>query len=350
MTIEITALDTLFFRDGKPFTMGDDTWATGVFPPSPSVFYGMLRTTYAAQKGINLSEIENDTKNLKISSILLLIDDEPIFPYPADVYSTSEFAKDSKAKNLTLMENSTISKISTGNCPQLLSTQSADKVKEYFGKAFFGDITFDEYLSGKTEHRYITIDDYLQSEAKIGIGKDLKTNTTSEGKLYRIGMKRPEWFDSGKDITKKIRFAVSFEGLEIEENGFLKLGAESKFAEYKTIDTFNVGIPKINKNIKIYLATPALFSKCELPDFIIKRNYERIDFRLLTYAIGKPIHIGGFDMKRREPKPLKKAVPAGSVYYLQSENAVELAKMLHGKSISEELAEQGFGICYCGTF
>ena len=34
--IEIEALDTLFFRDGKPFTMGQDTVGESIFPPHPS--------------------------------------------------------------------------------------------------------------------------------------------------------------------------------------------------------------------------------------------------------------------------------------------------------------------------
>ena len=45
-TIVLDAFDTLFFRDGKPFFMGDDTWADGIFPPPPSVISGALRTGY----------------------------------------------------------------------------------------------------------------------------------------------------------------------------------------------------------------------------------------------------------------------------------------------------------------
>ena len=107
-----------------------------------------------------------------------------------------------------------------------------------------------------------------------------------------------------------------------------------------------------NKNgfVKIYLATPAIFKNGSLPEFISKGSYEGIEFELLNMAIGKPIFIGGFDMKKRQPKPMKKAVPAGSVYYLRSNKAQELASKLHSKSISEINPEQGFGICYCGTF
>ena len=33
MLAKITPLDTVFFRDGKPFSWGEETWAEGIFPP-----------------------------------------------------------------------------------------------------------------------------------------------------------------------------------------------------------------------------------------------------------------------------------------------------------------------------
>jgi CRISPR-associated protein Cmr3 len=47
--IEIHALDTLFFRDGKPFERGEESVANGSFPPLPSVIYGALRTAFLGE-------------------------------------------------------------------------------------------------------------------------------------------------------------------------------------------------------------------------------------------------------------------------------------------------------------
>ena len=351
MTIEISALDTLFFRDGKPFSMGDDTWATGVFPPLPSVFYGMIRTAFASQNNIVASDIEARTENLKITSILLKLDDEIIYPYPADLFSTKKLAEENKARNLELFENKTLSNIKKEEYSHLLSTKTNEKVTDFSKKAFISAITFEEYLSGEKEHSFINIDKIITSEAKIGIGKDLSTNITSEGKLYRVGMKRLEYFDAEKpENSKKLHFVVEYENLELGKIGIVKLGAEGKTARYQTIRQHKISMPKIDKYLKIYLASPAIFKDGNSPNFIKERNLEGIGFDLLTCSIGKPIYVGGFDMKKREPKIMQKAVPAGSVYYIKSDNALELAKKLHGKSISEQMQEQGFGICYCGTF
>ena len=69
MIIEIEALDTLFFRDGKPFSKGDDVWATGMFPPLPSVLYGVLRSAYLGQNDVSLDNIKRETEKLRIKNI-----------------------------------------------------------------------------------------------------------------------------------------------------------------------------------------------------------------------------------------------------------------------------------------
>lgn len=75
MLIDIKPLDTLFFRDGKPFSMGDNDWADGIFPPHPSVFYGALRSAYIGKnidcigKISNKSDPDDPTQKLKILNI-----------------------------------------------------------------------------------------------------------------------------------------------------------------------------------------------------------------------------------------------------------------------------------------
>ena len=44
MFIKITPFDTLFFRTGRPFSGGVDTWVDAVFPPFPSTLYGAIRS------------------------------------------------------------------------------------------------------------------------------------------------------------------------------------------------------------------------------------------------------------------------------------------------------------------
>ena len=44
--ILLRPVDTFFFRDHKPFSMGEVSKATGWFPPRPGTVYGALRSAY----------------------------------------------------------------------------------------------------------------------------------------------------------------------------------------------------------------------------------------------------------------------------------------------------------------
>jgi CRISPR-associated protein Cmr3 len=87
MLLEITPLDTLFFRDGKPFSWGEETWAEGIFPPYPSTLYGALRTLWFAA---NIKELkkakapDDPTKNIKINGIFIKRHRILYFPIPMD--------------------------------------------------------------------------------------------------------------------------------------------------------------------------------------------------------------------------------------------------------------------------
>jgi CRISPR-associated protein Cmr3 len=98
----------------------------------------------------------------------------------------------------------------------------------------------------------------------------------------------------------------------------------------------------------LYLSTPAIFKTGWKPDLEKKFG---IKADLVAAVVGKPLHIGGFDMVKREPKTMYKAVPAGSVYYYKVTEGYELVEeKLQGKAISDVLKTQGFGIAYVGNY
>ena len=51
MILFLQANDTFFFRDGRPFTKGDQSEGYSIFPPLPSTILGALRTAYIAEYG-----------------------------------------------------------------------------------------------------------------------------------------------------------------------------------------------------------------------------------------------------------------------------------------------------------
>lgn len=359
MFIKIEALDTLFFRDGRPFTMGSETWANGIFPPPPSVIYGALRSAYFAE---NIDEFykaktkEDPTADLKIKGIFLNIGGSIYYPLPLDCAKEKTEREEKCAFMLSLNENKVVS-----SCPtQILLTPPGNIAAETVEGGILDQFSFEDYLSQKkSSFFYRKISEYVLTESKIGIGRNKQTLTTDpeNGRLYRVGMNRlASKMGSGRE-SEPLSIIVDFTGLKLPEYGFLRLGGEGKAAFYKEIKDIDIAKPAGLKGIrfKLVLTTPAVFENGWLPRWLdsekLEGEYEGIKLRLLTAAVGKYLTIGGFDVKDKEPKPMRRAVPPGSVYYFELCDGGDIAKVedvFNYKSISDIDPEEGYGITFVG--
>lgn len=356
MKIKIDAIDTLFFKDGKPFSMGDETWADGIFPPPPSVIYGALRTAYFGENPeefLNANTDDDPTKHLVIKSIYFQIGNDKYFPMPLDYVKKKN--QDKNDKLVYLMDKMKPIQMNSSGLNQFLSAGLEEEV-ESVPEALIAMGSMGRYLKGIEKTTiYSLISDYVQTEPKVGMGRDNKTHTADEGKLYRVGMRRLSEMKTFNKVSNTLSLLVEFEGLTLAQNGFLKLGAEGKAASYKIVDEEKVIVDFSNNNektiCKIYLLTPALFKNGWKPDFENNETLRSLELELITACIGKPLSFGGFDMQKKMPKPMRKAVPAGSVYYVVSKTKKlnEIFDQLNGKSVSDFNSTEGFGIAYIGS-
>jgi len=334
MIIEIDPLDTLIFRDGKPFGMGDDSWTSSLLLPTPTTIYGALRGTYFSQNPDDFKKLnEYDmTESLVIKGIYLYGDDELLYIAPKDcVYRLNQ----DEITTLKIKENRLTSS-------PLSYCLSSDEEVESMGEIFFDEITFDDYLQGSDTLYGKSLDSYITIESKIGIGRDRTKKVTKDGLLYRVQM-----------LRYKFKIIVEFEGLYLNDLGLMKFGGEAKGATYKKLDSIeSVASPSIKNSIfKLYLLTPAIFEKGWFPSWIDEENdfigkFNGIELKLLSCTTGKSQPIGGFDMKTNHPKEMLKTVPAGSVYYFEilDNKHDKLAEVFHIKSISDYRANEGYGV------
>ncbi|BBB92062.1 MAG TPA: type III-B CRISPR module-associated protein Cmr3 [Methylomusa anaerophila] len=354
MIIEIRALDTLFFRDGKPFTMGAETWANGIFPPAPSVLYGALRSAYFAQHPEALAKVnsaDDPTAGLVIRGYYLKIGEFVHFLLPGDcVVWDKDGAK--VAGTMALQPNEELS-----SCPlPYMLAPAVQNRTESIEDGLLDDLTFEEYLDGfSTHYCFKKMHDYVLTEAKIGIARSYDTRTTEESRLYRIGMRRLESSLRRGRKTSAVSMVIDFSGMDLLREGIIRLGGEGKAALYQ--ETTPYSIPKVllqGRLFKLYLATPAIFENGWVPGWIdsvtMTGTYNGVNMRLICAAIGKFHSLGGWDMDKCKPKPMRRAVPAGSVYYFETETTPDLVlDVFHGQSISDYDAPQGFGIAYVGA-
>jgi len=358
MNIAISALDTLFFRDGKPFSMGEESWADGVFPPYPSVLYGALRTWYIMNKGQGVNqELIDESSGIILRGIMYQHQGAIYLPLPMDFVepkekSTEQIEQEKREKKyrvikLSRREKATLSKYSLSTL--LMPPVGTEEVGS-FDDGLMDTGRFQQYLEG-TLDKYdnaVKLSDLAPSEPKVGIGRDNYTGTSDDGKLYRVGMRRLN------DLEILLDLELPQDGQE-PASRLLKLGGEGKVAMFRErgrirrSDRIDKDTIELEKNrFKLYLATPAFFKNGWRPN--LEKKFE-IKANLVAAAVGKPQYIGGFDMAKRKAKPMLKAVPAGSVFYFESaEPAEKILEKLQGESISDFLSEQGFGITYVGNY
>lgn len=359
MYYRIKPLDTLFFRDGRPFSMGSETWAEPIFPPYPSTVYGAIRAWLISEKGgyerFKKGELEQELGtpskkgSMRIIGPIVALDNVPYFPVPNDLLKE----KGGDKTNIVDIIPKNALVISDYELEYLLLNKTDKQLDEAEGFLWIGEIK--DYLSGRKEELNITENKKIyEKELKTGIKRSRKTLTSEEGHLYRIPMIR---------IKEKAGLIVKIEGVShVSDEGVIQLGGEGKAAKIEKIGEI-IDILKEIENIelnseifKIYLATPAIFEKGWIPNWINESSFEGqyngIKLKLIACSIGKYKLIGGWDMAKRKPKPMYKAVPAGSVYYfkiLDNTPSERIKKVFHLKNISDINSEEGYGLCLVGN-
>jgi len=356
-TINISALDTLFFRGVKPFTMGQETTGSGLFPPSPSVIYGALRTTYFAENQPDFQQFQmigkDATENLVIKHIAYSVaagaSSIPYFPAPLDLVTF----KDKKDNEAELLEYKQYDKGEYSNAKTDFMLCKDGKV-EGLTNAFINRKTLEKYLNlSASKFRFKKRTELIQEESKVGVGLSKQSRAAEEGQLYFINMIRPKTEDH-----HFFNLAVTYSNLALPENGVLRIGGEGKSAIYEKIEPFgNIESVFNGDKFKLYLSTPALFEQGWLPNWIDENTLTgtfpktNTQVKLMTCAVGKPVSIGGFDVKKQQPKPMLRAVPAGSVYYFEIQNGSiqEIIDALKtSPSISDYRPKEGFGLAFIG--
>jgi len=358
MIIKIIPLDTLFFRTGKPFTMGEDTWAESLFPPYPSTLYGAIRSFLIFQRE-GLKAFKNgkykedlgtpDKKgSLKIKGPLISKSDELFFPIPLDLVKLED------RLNPLVFTEKPQGLISDYPLSYVLINKSESQAKGSEG--WFTDIELKDYLKNReTKYSFIEDRNLFLLEPKIGIARKKTTLTTKEGYLYRIPMIR---------LREKVSLVAEVEGIsDMPKAGVIQLGGESKGAKFEAIENIferlkNIELNAENKFFKIYFATPAIFKKGWMPEWINEENFEGeypkpdgIKLKLISCTTGKPLHIGGWNIAGKQHKPLYKAISPGSVYYfkvLDNSDSLKIKETFHLKNVSDINSEEGFGLSIVG--
>lgn len=375
MIIIITPFDTLFFRDGRPFTMGDDTWAEGVFPPSSSTLYGTMRTSYIAYKG-DLRRFKNramkstigtpeDYGSFSIKGVYIRCGNDIFFPLPRDLVRAKNPQTVEDKKKVFKMKTEPAQGLFITNSviPQLLFSDASETIETVDDGFIDGESLVDYLNATNNNFSYKQKSEFVHIEPKLGIKRSAHTHTTEEGHLYRVGMNRLAFIHPDRTI-QDVSILVDYTGLDdFPDNGMLRPGGEAKSAVIKKVDDFRK--PELtqetknkiykDKRFKLYFATPGVFKNGWLPEkmnestLIWEKGESKL--KLLSAALGKPIMVGGWNMVNNRPKPMRQAIPAGSVYYFEmlKSNIEAIINTFHYQNISDFNSQEGFGLSFVGA-
>ena len=354
--VKLSPMDTLFFRDHRPFAPGERIFGEQI-DPTPLTFFGALGGTHCSRMGLRgfrpgkkdevLGEFrealdDEDGCGFRVTAQFRVIGKHPCLPAPYHVFWN-------KKKRAARM-------IGPGQDVQE-DERSGD------GWASLSDIA--DILGEWDAASFHPIrDGGFEKEMQVGIGIDHYTGTTESGLFYTTNRLRAQE-KRGRRTGFLIRYRTANDQ-PLSLSRTLRLGGEARLTTLETAPSIATTVTgyfdPLRKNLReawekpgtwrflVMLTTPAIFREGLWPErWPWGENAKCVDC-----FSDKPIYVSGWRSWDRSPRPLFRAVPAGAVYFFESKDEElkeELLKnYLLGESVSEIYKQAGFGITLIGTW
>lgn len=366
----IVPRDPLIFRDGKPFTGTPGERAKSMDFPYPSTIAGAVRTRSGTKpnSAFDTSKInELLGKTVRGPFLVELEHDGRIktryFPAPADALIVKDDNNQTRRYALGPLTyaHTDLTKNLVGYLPHV-KDKAYDEAPRFW--------SWEEMKKWLVEAKDDSPD--LKTIGLEGLSRDYRmhvsirkdSQTSEEGALFQTsGMEfmRAEW-NAEKRLLDARTLAIALETEADLTEGADSLGGERRIVNWRSAENFLPDCPatsaiKSSGHCRLILATPAHFKNGYLPD------YMESEFKVKVEAVALPRYqtISGWDYaavnadgKRGAPKPTRRLVPAGSVYFLNLENA-NVEKFIEEvwlKAVSddEQSRKDGFGIALLGAW
>jgi CRISPR-associated protein Cmr3 len=364
--LRLDPLDTLFFRDGRPFDAASR--ASGGLP-LPQTLAGALRTYLLARAGFDLGAFARERRRNQAEGVrntllglgapqgvvdlhfrgpwLALADKngvvEPLLPVPATLAAEDGQKTWYRAHPLR------------GQLPDWDDADPLDPLWRREGPdakrpdGFLTPAGINAFLAGglPVNDDWLAPGDLFDFDQRTGIEIDAATLAAAKGRIYGIRLLalRPKVKRDGLHRGKEVRLYAEVLGRAAADLAFpdpLPLGGEGRHVRVRRLDRLpSWAQPEPAENRSVWLlASPAF-----LPG---PRALPAVPppARLVTAASGAPVAVSGWDVARGGPHPTRFAVPAGSVYFVEGPFTPPQQSLC---TDSEDVA-QGWGFVLRGTW
>jgi CRISPR-associated protein Cmr3 len=368
---------SLVLRTGRPFDQAGDPVSLSF--PMPSTMAGACRTAIGDEQGWNFADKVEELKSITVHGPLAAIigtkNIVPLFPRPWDM----AYLRDQDATpTLFRLSPETLqpdewSDLPNGLLPVFLEkTLKAKPVPgdtwwtmEHIISWLLGDIpseTDPNKMGWKGPDR----------ELRTHVSIDRMALAAEDGNLFQT---------EGLSFSSCRKSSVNHQGWQESRYGILihlpehsmdktsaqRIGGEGKICSVCRLDSGWPDMPeklekKINsaRGIRLILVTPSLFSGGWCPGNWLDDDLrgsppgfeDEINLRLRAFVAPRWQPISGWDLQKKQPRAVRRMVPAGSVYWFDVENGADNLSRLWLQSISdnEQDRRDGFGLVIPGIW
>ncbi len=345
----LTPLDTLFFRDGRPF---ETRGRSGL--PNPQTLAGAVRTMLLRAEGFDFArfaEARQQHPDHDLQETLKLCNAPPWWGLDLRFRGPWIALRCDNGRVLpllpvpwTLLRNEPKPGIKSEpegewfrarptervpgwrpppEAPRLLPLWHAGDPDAKHPGGFLTPAGVAAFLKGQTptDVDWFRERDLFDFDARTGVALDVETLTAAKGFLYAVSllalrrrMYRPDSPYDGAAITI---YATVYppSGVELADrlHGPMPFGGEGRYVTVEPVPAYTWDEPATNGRSLWLLATPGLFAAQDdqaswRPDAIPAD-------RLRAAGSGPALAVSGWDVARAGPRPTRFAVPAGAVYY-----------------------------------
>lgn len=345
--ITFEPLDSVFFREAKPFNAGEGGFLDSQFPPPAQTLSGAIRSAIGEASGIDWKAKADVVRLLgtadapvhSFAGPYLLKDGLRLYPVPLNLLlSEGEDANTHEKKKdwVRLTPSYTTFKTDMGARRLPKSEKSAEGAKPV-EEGWLDAANMGKVLNGDLPDTYISADNVLVRESRAGIGRDNLKSVINKGMLY---------FTRHLRLREGFTLGMTVDGVTSLANCMMRFGGEGRLSRM-TVGSAPAALSapiayKQAKGLILMLLTHGDFGgkgESGLSNDSALKNVHKA-LTLVTACIGKPVREGGWDYAKREPKPLKSLVPAGSCYFVEviGDSPENVIAQLHGKHIGQRTA------------
>ncbi len=367
-------LDVVFFRGTEPMNAGESGVVRGLFPPSPEVLQGFVRSLLLEALGVGF---ETYARLVRSMGARFPEEGDPaaeavrLLGRPGDDLGKLEirgpylvWERDGAAQRwypapLDLVKDANVwYAVSPGGAVEsdLGSVRFLAKPGQSAG-LWISERGLQSYLDG----RAVDADDLTRSETfyseerRTGIARNPVTHVSRDQMLYSPAFIRLK--DSRRDQRLAIGFRVEGipDDLQRRCAGVHRLGGEGRLAEVEVHpDPPLPPAPRSGRGYRLLLLTPAFWGGWWLPTRTSLEadgwpaEFDGLSVTVVAAVVGKPVMIGGWNMVDHRPKSAVPCVPAGSVYFVRARDAANLPSLYDRKLGGRTAA--GFGQVVVGRW